>query len=161
MTRNAGAPEDARASPRLRRRVLADVNRRDARWRRNTTAGLLTAAALAAAGIVIAVGNQRAPMTHDQRTFARLIRTDGRAELVVRGMVSPPIGETYEVWLIRGEQPPRATDILFTVTSGGGATVDLGRMDGVREVIVTAEPLGGSRTPSTAPVLRASVPRAV
>ena len=63
-------------------------------------------------------------------------------------------GHVYEVWLKRsasGKALP--TDALFTVAAGGAASVGVpGSVDGVREIMVTSEPLGGSRVP-TLPVL--------
>jgi hypothetical protein len=63
----------------------------------------------------------------------------------------------YEVWLKRspsGRAIP--TDALFTVDADGAASVGVpGSVNGIREVMVTAEPVGGSRVP-TLPVLIAA-----
>ena len=76
-------------------------------------------------------------------------------ELLVSHMRQPPIGEVYEVWLMRAHSAPQATDALFTVTSAGDGSVDVpGGLHGVREVMVTSEPLGGSSSPTSAAVLR-------
>jgi hypothetical protein len=84
---------------------------------------------------------------------AYLRQVDDRAELVVSGMPQPPAGKIYEVWLGRGTAP-RPTDALFGVTRSGGASVNVpGSLRGVREVLVTPEPLGGSPHPTSAPVL--------
>lgn len=73
-------------------------------------------------------------------------------------MPEPPVGEVYEVWLNRPSAPPRPTDALFTVTSEGNAAVEVpGSLRGVREITVTSEPLGGSSSPTSAPVLRLPV----
>jgi len=54
------------------------------------------------------------------------------------------------VWLKRsasGRALP--TDALFTVDAAGAASVGVpGSVSGVREVMVTSEPLGGSRVPT-------------
>jgi hypothetical protein len=43
---------------------------------------------------------------------------------------------------------------LFTVTSHGDATVGVpGSVSGVKVVMVTSEPLGGSKVPTTSPVI--------
>jgi hypothetical protein len=90
---------------------------------------------------------------------ASLRRLGSHAELVVEGMPAPPIGEVYEVWIDHPGTPPQPTDTLFTVTRAGSASVEVpGRLRGVREVMVTAEPLGGSTRPTSAPVLRAVIP---
>ncbi|MBV8711530.1 MAG: hypothetical protein JOY56_07110, partial [Solirubrobacterales bacterium] len=44
------------------------------------------------------------------------------------------------------------------VTTGGAGEVGVaGDLHGVSEVLVTAEPLGGSRVPTTAPVITAQL----
>ncbi len=81
----------------------------------------------------------------------------GRGELVVAGMPQVPPRGTYEVWVQRGGAP-QPTDALFSVSGAGGATVAVpGSMAGVRRVLVTAEPLGGTRTPTSPPVIVARV----
>jgi Anti-sigma-K factor rskA len=86
---------------------------------------------------------------------ASLRQANGRAELVVSGMPQPPLGKIYEVWLARGSAPPQPTDALFGVTGSGLGSVNVpGNLDGVKEVMVTSEPLGGSSRPTSSPVLR-------
>jgi hypothetical protein len=47
---------------------------------------------------------------------------------------------------------------LFTVTTRGDATVGVpGSIAGVKLIMVTSEPLGGSRVPTTSPVIVAHV----
>jgi hypothetical protein len=91
-------------------------------------------------------------------THASLRRIGSHAELVVSGMHEPPIGEVYELWLNRASGAPQPTDALFTVTSAGAGSVAVpGPLRGVREVMVTSEPLGGSSSPTSAAVLRLRV----
>jgi hypothetical protein len=93
-------------------------------------------------------------------TRASLRRTGAHAELIVSGMPEPPVGEVYQVWLNRPDATPRPTDALFTVTGEGNAAVEVpGSLRGVSDVTVTSEPLGGSASPTTAPVLRLPVRR--
>lgn len=74
-------------------------------------------------------------------------------------MSEPPFGEVYELWLDRPGAPPRPTDALFAVTRAGSADVQIpGSLRGVRSVLVTAEPLGGSSSPTSAPILRVAIP---
>ncbi len=48
----------------------------------------------------------------------------------------------------RRQTPPQPTDALFTVTRAGAGSVEVpGSLRGVREVMVTSEPLGGSSAP--------------
>jgi anti-sigma-K factor RskA len=79
------------------------------------------------------------------------------AELQVSGMPQSAPNRVYEVWVKRGgaAQP---TDALFTVSAAGRATVAVpGSIAGVKQVMVTSEPRGGSRTPTSPPVIVASI----
>jgi hypothetical protein len=63
----------------------------------------------------------------------------------------------YEVWIKRAGAP-LPTDALFTVAADGAATVGVpGGVSGVREVLVTSEPRGGSRAPTSPVVIDARV----
>jgi anti-sigma-K factor RskA len=87
---------------------------------------------------------------------ASLTTDDGRATLRVRDFPAPPQGRVYQVWLKRPGRPPDPTTALFT-TRGGDATVEVpGSVAGVDQVLVTAEPDGGSQAPTRDPVIIAS-----
>jgi anti-sigma-K factor RskA len=86
-----------------------------------------------------------------------LTRRDGHSELVVRRMPQPALGRIYEVWLKRGEGEPQPTNALFSVTNGGSGAVDVPNLHGVKEVLVTSEPTGGSLHPTSAPVIRVAL----
>jgi hypothetical protein len=91
-------------------------------------------------------------------TRASLRRAGPHTELLVSQMPEPPVGEVYEVWLDRPSAAPQPTDALFTVTSEGNGAVEVpGNLRGIREVTVTSEPLGGSSSPTSTPVLRLPV----
>ena len=179
-----GTVTPARAPESLRRKVLdavrseADVlhaagrkadrapraRRTPARWRL-LVAGSATLAAGAAALIVLAVssGSSNAVRvttaqiaTSERGAHGALRVASGRAELVLGGMRQAPRGQIYEVWLSGGKgSAPAATDALFGVTRAGSASVEVpGPLRGVREVLVTHEPLGGSLHPTSAPIVR-------
>jgi anti-sigma factor RsiW len=87
---------------------------------------------------------------------ASLTTDDDRATLRVRDFPAPPRGRVYQVWLKRPGRPPDPTTALFT-TRGGEATVEVpGSVAGVDQVLVTAEPDGGSQEPTRDPVIIAS-----
>jgi hypothetical protein len=89
------------------------------------------------------------------RAHASLRQVDGRAELVVSGVPQPPLGKIYEVWLSRGPASAQPTDALFGVTGSGLGSVNVpGSLHGVKEVMVTSEPFGGSSRPTSSPILR-------
>jgi anti-sigma-K factor RskA len=82
-----------------------------------------------------------------------LHRRDGRAELLLAHMPQPGAGRIYEVWLVRGKTP-RPTDALFGISSGGTSAVDIpGDLRGIKQILVTSEPLGGSPAPTREPVI--------
>jgi len=84
---------------------------------------------------------------------ASLRLSAGHAELNIAGMPQTAPDRVYEVWVKRSGAP-QPTDALFTVTAAGDATVGVpGSVAGVREVMVTSEPLGGSRAPTRSPVI--------
>ncbi len=127
-------------------------------------------AAVAAAGLAVGVvggvlvrGGDDAPRPRTvELAFApegargALVVEDGHARLHVSGMPAPPDGKIYQVWKQRPGHKPDPTDALFTVSRGGSATVDVPEgVEGVEQVLVTAEPRGGSRAPTSEPVLGA------
>jgi anti-sigma-K factor RskA len=134
------------------------------RWRPLLASGALAAAAVVVAVIVIASAGGGAQGTRviraevTARNASALLRvSDDHAQLDVSGMPQTPPQRVYEVWIKRaGAAQP--TDVLFTVTSKGDATVGVpGSLNGVRVVMVTSEPLGGSTVPTSAPVIVARV----
>jgi anti-sigma-K factor RskA len=86
---------------------------------------------------------------------ATLRQRDGRAELLVSHMPQPGVGRVYEVWLSRGAGDAQPTSALFDVTAAGrGATAIPSALHGIREVMVTSEPQGGSSRPTRQPLIR-------
>jgi anti-sigma-K factor RskA len=156
--------EDARVVPAMR----SNLRKRRSRpsWRprsllpipRAAIAGLGAAAVIVLAVIALASsGGGGTRVIRAQvlapRASAQLRLSAGHAELTIAGMPQPAPGRTYEVWL-QGSGPPRPTDALFTVTSAGDASVGIpGGVSGVREILVTSEPRGGSRVPTRPPVI--------
>jgi hypothetical protein len=133
----------------------------------------MPAAALASVALVLGVGAGALMWSGDDgvapRTVAAKVTapgasasvrvSDGGTKLVVANMPAPAPGRVYEVWLDHGGgTTPQPTDALFSVSRAGRASVDVpGDMDGVKAVLVTDEPAGGSRVPSGAPVIAATL----
>jgi hypothetical protein len=82
---------------------------------------------------------------------------DGQGRLVASHLPDPPNGRVYQVWLDKGGKTPEPTNVLFTTSNDGTATADVPSLDGVKRVMVTDEPSGGSRTPTGKLLLTASV----
>jgi len=140
------------------------ARRTPASWRL-LLAGSASLAAGAAVLIVLAVSSgssdpvrvTTAQIAASERGARGALRVaSGRAELVLAGMRQAPRGQIYEVWRSGGKgSAPAATDALCGVTRAGSASVEVpGPLRGVREVLVTHEPLGGSLHPTSAPIVR-------
>jgi anti-sigma-K factor RskA len=182
----ASAPQ-VHAPPELKRQVMASVHE-DVRGRRSAESSratgersrshawfswrpaLAVGAVAAVAAVVVALvaigsstsgsaGGTRVIQAQviPERASASLNVSGGRAELKIAGMPQSAPGRVYEVWVKRAGGP-MPTDALFTVSSGGAATVAVpGGVSGVKEVMVTSEPKGGSRAPTTLPLIVARV----
>ena len=97
----------------------------------------------------------RAQVTGSSGT-AEVRVTGGHADLIVHRLAAPPAGHIYEVWLGRPGHAPQPTTALFSVTAQGDGDVDVpGSLRGVNLVMVTPEPLGGSKVPTHPPVISA------
>ncbi len=129
---------------------------RTVRWRLRPVAAMAAAAAMGV-GVVVGVAlqtdsgstalHQTRAAVASSRGRAVLRQAAGRSELSVSELAPPPAGRIYQVWLQRAGRSAHATDALFTVDNTGHATVDVpGSLRGVQQVIVTAEPMGGSPT---------------
>ena len=86
------------------------------------------------------------------------VRISGqRAELIVAHLPRASAGRTYEIWLQRGSAAPQRST-LFNVDSRGGSDVAVaGSVHGVRRLLVTEEPAGGTSAPTVSPVIVASI----
>jgi hypothetical protein len=120
----------------------------------------LAFAVVIAAAFAVHAGSAGRPERVIDATLGRArVRIDGdRGELVVEHLPSLPPGRIYELWLQAPGGRAPAPSTLFAVTSRGGA--DLGLPGGVHDlarVLVTAEPVGGSRRPTDRPVIVAPV----
>jgi anti-sigma-K factor RskA len=143
------------------------------RWWRGRFLGLAPLPAAAAASLLIAVlvvggivgsGGDETRTVQGQvliasapKARAALKLSDDATKLTVSGMPAPPAGKVYQVWLKRPAQAPEPTRALFRVDSRGDADVEIqpGRLKGIEQVLVTAEPDGGSQTPTSDPVIAA------
>ena len=77
-----------------------------------------------------------------------------RTQISLAAMPSPGQGRVYEVWTKRGAGAPRATSALFGVTRAGTASTAItAGSAGTSEVLISSEPVGGSSSPTRAPVV--------
>jgi anti-sigma-K factor RskA len=164
------ATEQVTPPPELKDRIMREVapapareRRRERRWfLRPMPIAALAAATLAvgiAVGVLVSPGQSSRTVQANvsQAGASAVVHISGdHARLEVRGMRNPPAGHVYEVWVKRGSKAPEPAGALFTVMRGHG-DVDVGSVKGVTTIMVTAEPAGGSRTPSGSPVITAAV----
>ena len=85
-----------------------------------------------------------------------LVRTNGTTVLRVSGLPLQKKGRVYQVWLASGKKVNPSS--LFVVDRGGRGSVAIpGGLDQVQAVLVSNEPAGGSKAPTTKPLLQASI----
>jgi anti-sigma-K factor RskA len=88
----------------------------------------------------------------EQGARAELVTLEGdRAVLVAENMPPAPEGKTYQIWVIKGDTPKPSG--LFEPKGGSIAAVVENPVEGADAVAVTIEPEGGSRKPTTDPML--------
>jgi anti-sigma-K factor RskA len=80
---------------------------------------------------------------------------DDRAVLVAENMPPAPEGKTYQIWVIKGDTPKPSG--LFEPKGDSIAVVVENPVEGADAVAVTVEPEGGSKKPTTDPMLVGNV----
>jgi anti-sigma-K factor RskA len=64
----------------------------------------------------------------------------------------------YQLWLVRGNSPqPKPSSVFVVARDGRGTAAIPGGLAGARQVLVSVEPQGGSKSPTSKPVLRATL----
>jgi anti-sigma-K factor RskA len=158
----AGPGADEPAGRRRRRRF---------RWTlpRLTLAPVAAAAAVLIVGVAIGFGiaglgdggrtvTAQVDAARAPGAGAQIEVEDGAATLTAHGLPAPPSGRVYQVWLKRPGRPPEPTPALFSPSRDGTATATVpGSLDGIDQVLVTDEPMGGSRMPTREPLIAATV----
>lgn len=88
---------------------------------------------------------------------AKLLVGAKNSRLEVSKLPAPPEGRVYQVWLLRPGGKPEPTRSLFVPRADGSGSVSVpGSLEGVQEVLVTDEPVGGSKAPTKSPFLFAN-----
>lgn len=87
---------------------------------------------------------------------AKVVNEDGSGEIHLANVKPLPESQVLEAWVRRdGEVEP--VKALFVPDRDGEASTMLGSMRGVDLVMVTTEPAGGSRTPTSAPIAEVAI----
>lgn len=88
---------------------------------------------------------------------AEMVDEGGSGTLRLANVHDLPSDKVLEAWVLR-EGEVEAVRALFVPDHEGRASTQLPSMDGVEEVMVTAEPRGGSETPTSKPLIAIPVP---
>lgn len=147
-----------------RRREAAGGRRRSRAWLSRPAIGIATVAVLAAgvAGYEVGTGGGGGTTTINgaqtkSGALANLERKGDSGTLQVSGLSQLPASEVYQAWVQRGGRMEPSS--LFAARMDGTATAAIPRhLDGAQAVAVTVEPRGGSRSPTSPPLV--SVPLA-
>nr|MBA3866992.1 anti-sigma factor [Solirubrobacterales bacterium] len=87
---------------------------------------------------------------------AKVLKEDDKGEIRLADVQSLPQNRVLEAWVRRdGEVEP--VKALFVPNGEGEASTTLGDLHGVDLVMVTTEPSGGSRAPTSAPLVEVPI----
>jgi anti-sigma-K factor RskA len=170
---DAGEPEGARDEERAGRPAL--VGRASA-WLRDLgsgpmglrpVAGVAVAVLVVAAVAGFAIGGGIGSDSGKTSTvvtgkapgvIAKVISSSGSGTLHLANVKQIPDNRVLEAWVRRdGEVEP--VEALFVPDRGGQASTELPDMNGVEVVMVTTEPKGGSKSPTSSPLVTIAVPQ--
>jgi anti-sigma-K factor RskA len=158
----AAAAKEARAVERRERAEsrgsfrewLAGVNLGGLTWK--PLAGAAAVILIVAAGIGYAIGNGGGTNLHTTKVeqkdgiVASVVDEDGKGDLQLTGLEPVPQGKTLEAWVQRGEKYVPVKD-LFKPDAEGNATTQIEDLKDAEAVLVTQEPAGGSKQPTSEP----------
>jgi anti-sigma-K factor RskA len=122
-------------------------------------AGMALAILVIAGGVGFAVGNGGGGNAHtfevpasSNGIAAKVVREGDRGEIHLADVKQLPDGKILEAWIKRGNavEPVPA---LFAPDSEGNASTTIENLEGVSEVLVTREPAGGTKMPTTEPIV--------
>lgn len=136
------------------REWLAGVHLGGLTWKPLT--GVAAVILIVAAGIGYAIGNGGNTNLHttevEQKNgiVASVVDEDGKGELRLTGLEQVPDGKTLEAWVQRGEKYVPVKD-LFKPDAQGNATTQIDDLKDAEAVLVTEEPAGGSKQPTSEP----------
>jgi hypothetical protein len=142
------------------REWLAGVNLGGLTWK--PLAGVAAVILIVAAGIGYAVGNGGGTDVHTWEKEqpggiqASVVREGDEGELRLAGLEQVEEGKTLEAWVKRGETY-EPVQMLFTPDSEGDATTQIEDLTDAEAVLVTQEPAGGSKQPTSKPFVEVPV----
>ncbi len=151
----------------LRERVLASavkIRRLRPWYRRAQVQGAIAAAVVAVVAGSWILAHRTAPesrwaahCTAQNADCGMVIASGGVLRLDVHGLPSPPAGKVYQAWIIPPKQEP-LPEPTFAVSPDGSGSVQMIAVPEKGDVVaVTVEPLGGSKAPTSKPILVATL----
>jgi anti-sigma factor RsiW len=125
-------------------------------------AGMAAVVLVVAAAAGYAVGTGGGPDTHTIQKeqpngiVAKVVTEGSRGEVRLANVQQLPEGKVLEAWVQRGSavEPVAA---LFAPDHAGNASTTIENMKNVSLVMVTREPAGGTKVPTTEPIVRVPV----
>ena len=169
----ADAAAEAKRRKTEERRERAEGRQSFGEWLRGLHLGGLTYKPLAGLAVVILIvaggigyavgtggggsGNVQTWKSHQPNGIeASVVREGDRAEVRLANVDQLPEGKVLEAWVQRGNavEPVPA---LFTPDHAGNASTTIENMKNVSLVMVTREPAGGTKVPTTEPIVKVPV----
>jgi anti-sigma-K factor RskA len=164
--------------PQLRRRLMEQVRaetapapRRVRRWSirgwsLRPVAGLAALILVVGAVVAYAIGSgdsggastTTVVAGHSPGVIAEVIRDGGSGSLHLTNLHQLPRDEVLQAW-VEKEGRVVSAKTLFVPNQDGTASATIDDMKGVKTVMVTAEPRGGSVQPTSPPIVSVSIPQ--
>jgi anti-sigma-K factor RskA len=95
---------------------------------------------------------------HSPGVVAKVVRDGSSGTLHLANLHQLPSDEVLQAWVERDGRVVSAKT-LFVPNQDGTASATIDDMEGVKVVMVTAEPRGGSAQPTSAPIASVSIPQ--
>ncbi len=172
--------ERVEAPPELRGRLMEQVRSeaesapapsRTRRWRiggwsLRPVAGLAALVLVVAAVAAYAIGSgdsgggntTTVVKGHSPGVVAEVVRDGGSGTLHLTNLHQLPSDKVLQAWVERDGRVVSAKT-LFVPNQDGTASATIDDMEGVKTVMVTAEPRGGSVQPTSAPIVSVAIPQ--
>jgi anti-sigma-K factor RskA len=134
-------------------------------WSLRPATGLAALALIVAAVAVYAIaggdsgagGTTTVVAGHAPGVTAEMVSNGDSGTLHLTNLQQLPPDEVLQAWVQRGKRVVSA-NALFEPNPDGTASATVDDMDGVKTVMVTAEPRGGSVQPTSAPIVSVAIP---
>jgi anti-sigma-K factor RskA len=95
--------------------------------------------------------SQVGPQKESSGITATVVRNGDRGSIKLTGVETLPKGRVLEAWVQRGEEI-KPVQALFVPDGRGNATTQIANLKGVEKVLVTREPAGGTKAPTSTPI---------